>query len=89
MYCTTALRYVCVHVSTHANSADSIAMSCTECVMIVLCVQTHHREQVIENCNQAIALDPRYVKALLRRFKAHQALGHQEEAFLGIDRVHM
>ena len=46
-------------------------------------VQTSHRELVIENCDRAIALDPRYMKALLRRFKMHLALGHQEEALLG------
>ena len=38
---------------------------------------------MIENCDKAIALDRRYVKALLRRFKMHQALGHMEEALLG------
>ena len=45
--------------------------------------QRHHSQLVIENCDKAIALDRRYVKALLRRFKMHQALGHLEEALLG------
>ena len=48
-----------------------------------MCSQTSHQELVIENCDKAIAIDPRYVKALLRRFKVHQALGHKEEALLG------
>ena len=63
-----------------------IILSCTYIIRshIMHVLQARHQELVIENCDSAIAIDPRYVKALLRRFKMHFALGHQEEALLGM-----
>ena len=51
-------------------------------------MQASHCELVLENCDRALSLNSRYVKALLRRFKMHQTLGHKEEALLGMYCIH-
>ncbi|VDP00426.1 unnamed protein product [Soboliphyme baturini] len=40
-------------------------------------------EKVLDDCNSAISLNKRYVKALLRRGKANKALGRLEDALYG------
>ena len=51
--------------------------------MVGIALQVSQRRLVIQSCDRAIALNPRYVKALLRRFQMHYALGNKEEAILG------
>jgi import receptor subunit TOM70 len=44
-------------------------------------------EEVIEDCNQAIDLNKRYVKALVRRAKAQEAIGNTSSALFDITAV--
>jgi import receptor subunit TOM70 len=43
--------------------------------------------EVIDDCNKAIQLNNRYVKALVRRAKAHEAMGHMSDALSDITAV--
>lgn len=40
-------------------------------------------EKVVEDCDSALKLDPKYVKALNRRAMAYEGLGKWEEALKG------
>jgi len=39
----------------------------------------------VEDCTKAVELDPQYIKALLRRAKAHENLDHLEEVLADYD----
>ena len=49
----------------------------------VLWVQTSRLQSVVESCNASLTLNPCYVKALVRRVKAHHSLGNNQEALMG------
>ena len=49
----------------------------------VLLVQTSRLQSVVESCSASLALNPRYVKAIVRRVKAHHSLGNNQEALMG------
>ena len=42
-------------------------------------------EDTIRDCTEALELDNRYVKALVRRYRAHEKLDHLEEALADMD----
>ena len=49
-------------------------------------MQRYHLHSVVEACDKSIKLNPRYVKALCRRMKAHHSLDQNSETLLGICR---
>ena len=49
-------------------------------------MQRYHLHSVVEACDKSIKLNPRYVKALCPKMKAHHSLDQNSEALLGIHR---
>jgi tetratricopeptide (TPR) repeat protein len=58
----------------HANRAVYYS-NCAACFL-----QLHEYERVVKACDFALESDPRFVKALVRRAKAHEKLENQEAA---------
>ena len=50
-------------------------------------LQTGQLEDVVEDCSEALELDPRYVKALLRRATAHEKLDDLDSALADLKKV--
>ncbi|KAJ0964628.1 hypothetical protein J5N97_025766 [Dioscorea zingiberensis] len=44
-------------------------------------------DETVKECNQALELNPSYVKALLRRAEAHEKLDHLEEAIADMKKI--
>mmetsp|Transcript_8770 Transcript_8770/g.22250 ORF Transcript_8770/g.22250 Transcript_8770/m.22250 type:complete len:190 (-) Transcript_8770:89-658(-) len=50
-------------------------------------LQLGHLEDVVEDCTDALELEPRYVKALIRRAKAHEQLEDLDAALADLAKV--
>lgn len=56
---------------------------CLERIKIRLCLLQMKWTEVVQDCSEAVKLNPRYIKALFRRAKALERLDNKKECLEG------